>query len=381
MSILEMSISGGVLILVIVIIRALAINRLPKATFLALWGIALCRLMLPVSVPSRFSIYNMVRDIGAAYGQKTATANFPHGTAEILAITTTVSHANFETMFWISGAVLLAVIFTVALCRCHQETEKALPVKGNALIDKWLSEQKTLRPIRVMVSDQTATPLAYGVVNPKIILPKFMDFDDLPQMKYILTHELIHIRHLDSLWKFVLIVVLCFHWFNPMVWVLYVLVNRDMELACDEKVIRTLGEDSKSAYALSLIDMAEQKAKFTPLHSGFSKNAVEERIVSVMKFRKMSKPTLTLALTLVLGVSVLFATSASAATVISLDDKDITVEASTNCEALTVKKSVSTDSAKLAASGMTEFLTVEGKSSIGQIPSVSVDASDITVFH
>jgi hypothetical protein len=114
---------------------------------------------------------------------------------------------------------------------------------------------------------------------------------------------------------------LCAHWFNPLVWVMYVLANRDIELSCDENVVRTLGEKTKSAYALTLIGLEEQRSGLSPLVSNFAKNAIEERIVSIMKIKKTSLVGILLAVVLVAGTTTAFATAAvNAAT----DGKDLT---------------------------------------------------------
>lgn len=163
-----------------------------------------------------------------------------------------------------------------------------------------------------MVSDRITTPLAYGLLHPKIILPKSMDFSNQQQINYILTHELVHIKSFDILWKVIMILCLCFHWFNPMVWVMYIIMNRDIELACDEKVIKIYGETTKSDYALALINMAEERNKFNPLYSGFSRNSIEERIVSIMKLKKVTILNIAFAFILVIGTTAVFATTANA---------------------------------------------------------------------
>lgn len=87
----------------------------------------------------------------------------------------------------------------------------------------------------------------------------------------------------DTVTKLIVTLALCIHWFNPFVWVMYILFNRDIELACDESVIRQFGEKSKSAYSLMLINMEATKSGLLPFCNNFSKNAIEERITAVMK--------------------------------------------------------------------------------------------------
>ena len=130
-------------------------------------------------------------------------------------------------------------------------------------------------------------------------------------LRFVLTHEFIHIRRFDAAAKLLLTAALCIHWFNPLVWVLYVLANRDMELACDEEVVRQAGQQEKAAYALTLIHMEEKKSRLMPLCNNFSKSAIQGRITSIMKTRRASVITVLVAAALVLAVSAAFATSAS----------------------------------------------------------------------
>jgi len=123
----------------------------------------------------------------------------------------------------------------------------------------------------------------------------------------------------------VLIAVLCVHWFNPLVWAMYILANRDIELSCDEAVVRLFGENTRAAYARTLISMEETRSGLTPLCNNFNKNAIEERITAIMKMKKTSMFSLVLAVALIVGVTTGFATSAASADdgrEVSLDDLD-----------------------------------------------------------
>lgn len=128
-------------------------------------------------------------------------------------------------------------------------------------------------------------------------------------MEYVLEHEYVHIQHFDGIAKLIMITALCVHWFNPLVWAMYILVNRDIELSCDEKVIRIFGENVKSAYALTLINMEERKSALFPLCNNFSKNAIEERIEAIMKTRRGTKSAIIIACALVVITIMVFATS------------------------------------------------------------------------
>ena len=120
-----------------------------------------------------------------------------------------------------------------------------------------------------------------------VVLPEHLETDARRRM-YILTHELVHIRSLDCLRKWLLTSALCVHWFNPLVWLMVYAANRDLELACDETVLRLLGDGSRKAYAGVLLEFAARKRPDLAFGSGFDQTAGEERIHHIMKYRKTS---------------------------------------------------------------------------------------------
>lgn len=208
------------------------------------------------------------------------------------------------TALWLAGMLLLAAWFTVSYVRSQRKFRTSLPVERGCAAD-WM---RAHRHIAVRVSDQINAPLTYGFLRPVILLPRQMDWEDETALAHILTHEYMHIRHLDGVMKPALAAALCIHWFNPAVWLLYVLANRDIELACDEAVVRLLGRPA--AYARTLLRMEETKAGCRPLYSHFSQNAIEERIKAIMQLKKISALAAVCALLLVAGVTTVFATSA-----------------------------------------------------------------------
>lgn len=313
MSLLERSLTGALLILVIAALRAVARDRLPKRTFVALWWVAAVRLLAPFVLPSRFSIYTFLASLRRTPARVPAAAGTPiqviHGTAlpkaaEAAPQTAAAAPFFIWTALWLAGMVLLAAWFAVSYVRSRRKFRASLPVEDGFAAD-WA---RAHRSIAVRVSDQISTPLTYGFLRPVILLPKRMDWEDDAALAHILTHEHVHIRRLDSVTKLALAAVLCVHWFNPAVWLLYVLANRDIELACDEAVVRLLGQPG--AYARTLLRMEESKSCCRPLYSHFSQTAIEERIKAIMKLKKTSALALACALLLVCGVTAVFATSA-----------------------------------------------------------------------
>lgn len=108
----------------------------------------------------------------------------------------------------------------------------------------------------------------------------------LLRLKFVLAHEAVHVRRGDNLWKIVMMMAVCIHWFNPLVWIMYVLFTRDMELSCDEKVLSRFGERAKREYARALVGLAEKQYRFSLFAQGFGKSAIKERIEAIMKFKK-----------------------------------------------------------------------------------------------
>lgn len=207
----------------------------------------------------------------------------------------------------------LLLAFALWIFRSYRELRFAIPIKSDAFVDEWVSEYKLRRHLKILYSDRINTPLSVGIVRPRIILPKTMDINDKRLIKYVLTHECYHIRRFDMLWKLLALCAVCVHWFNPLAWVMLLLFNRDLEITCDEMVLRHFGgdRDGKQSYAYSLIGMAETRGRFSPINSYFSKNAAEERVVSIMKYKKSSVLAILIAVIIVMGLTTAFAASGS----------------------------------------------------------------------
>lgn len=380
MNLLQMSFSGGILILVIVLIRTIAGSRLPKRAFLALWVVALLRLLIPFSLPSAFSFYSLVgqnvssasdvqpSDAAALPGaaqlsdavsfpsdaqssdaeflpgtaqssdtvllpsgaQSSDAASLPNGTSPsgTAGVSNTKPVLNFIIsalkgakignaalpwlIIYLAGLLFCAGFLTLSYLKCLSKFRMSLPVRegyGAA----WLKEHPLKRTVSIRQSDMVMAPLTYGLFHPVILMPGSVDWNDKEELQYILMHEYVHIRRFDAVTKLAAAVALCLHWFNPLVFIMYILFNRDIELSCDERVVRTFGEESKANYANTLIHMEEKKSGLVPFYSSFSKNAIEERIKAIMKIKKTSFGAIIFTIILITGVAVLFATSAKSA--------------------------------------------------------------------
>ena len=314
MSLFQMSVAGGVLILFIVVIRALAIHRLPKTTFLALWMIAALRLLLPLSIPMPFKIH-IDLDVFSDVVQKLPSGNigFPipgesrhaYDTGAVVS-SPAAERISIFVILWLVGVLLLALYFSISYLRSMRKFRMSVP-DNTPYIREWLNAHQIVRPIEVRSSDLISSPLTYGILHPVILLPKKLDRNDQAALQYVLTHEYVHIRRFDAITKILFAAVLCIHWFNPLVWGMYVLANRDTELSCDAWVIRMTGVKNRSSYALMLIKMEEGRNCMSALWNHFGKNAISERIEAIMKFKKTSIWACILALALIAGATTAFA--------------------------------------------------------------------------
>lgn len=363
MSLVQMSLSAALMIVAIIILRALTIERFPKKTFLVLWWIALLRLLIPFSIPSVMSIYSWISpDVPKAVHQEVQEITGSQSTSEpVLEIPSEVlqnaspqedsvsavpeqtrsevvkNSTQFEMtpipdidieyievkpsksfseiffdmlpVIWGIGIGVIAAFFGINYWKGVREFRMSLPVE-NEFVNEWLSSHQLHRNITIRQYGCIHTPLTYGIFRPVILLPKESLEQSPSTLNFILTHEWVHIRRFDCVTKILLTAALCIHWMNPLVWVMYLLFNRDIELSCDETVLHLLGRNRRSDYALALIDMEEQKGGFASFASGFGRNAIEERIRAIMKMKKASLITILAAVVVVACVSILFATSA-----------------------------------------------------------------------
>ena len=329
-SLLEMSVSASLFIGAVACFRSLLLHKVPKMTFILLWGVALWRLLVPVSFQSQFSIFTLANNLGRMFtvpksvplSQSSPIAN--GGTVTIPPITDSmftpaappepIPSISPFVLAWLIGFTICALFFILPHFRSRNNYRMSLPIE-NDFIRKWQKENPLWRRVQIRTSDKIMTPLTYGIFQPVILLPKLIDYTDEKQLGLILTHEYIHIKRFDTLKKWLLAACVCVHWFNPFVWMMYVLANRDIELSCDEAVIRTFGESMKPAYARALVRLEEKKSGLSPIVSHFSKNAIEERLIAIMKTKRISIAAMLLAVVIVCGTVTVFATSARDKTV------------------------------------------------------------------
>lgn len=321
---LQMSLAGSGVILAAILLRAAMLNRLPKRMFVALWMLAAIRMLLPYTLPCPVSVQTLAKQTPIrteapvqtqAYRVESNQAVPASNSAAAPARMQTAASRRERTLpaweiLYFAGLAICALALLMPHLKWRRVYAQAIPAEGEA-VRRWLSERKGRRRVRVGISDRIAAPLTYGLLRPRILLPVGAEDWEKRRLDYVLEHEWTHIRGCDVAVKGVLAAAVCVHWFNPLAWAMFILAGRDMELICDEAVVRRFGPEVRASYATTLIDLAAKRCgRQDVLANAFSRAGIEERIGSIMKIKKKSWLSLVLAVVLVLSTAAVFATNA-----------------------------------------------------------------------
>lgn len=314
--------SAAVLILTALLLRRLFRDRTPRRVFCLLWDVSLARLLIWGALTSPVSIRRWIPLLshgqapagspGAMPGWTAPAGGMAAGAAVLPGARVSRGAVSPDgsaalAAVWLTAALALAAWFLWSHLRFRRFCADSLP-RGDGFSQSWLAERPLRRRIQIRSSDHIAAPLTYGVLRPVILLPAGADWTDRAALSCVLEHEYQHIRRFDTLRKGLLAAALCLHWFNPLVWAMYVLCNRDMELACDEAV--TAGGADRADYARTLLNLEERRGRRGLSGSHFSQNALEERIRSIMKHKRFSSAALIAVLTVMTIAATVFASAA-----------------------------------------------------------------------
>ena len=224
--VLTMSLSASWIAAAVLVLR-LCLKRAPKWVNVLLWGIVAVRLVLPVSIESPLSLLPRTEAIlpaAAAQPIQAGTASAVGSAAAIASGAAMRSQPGWTTILawvWLVGIAVLLLYTWISTQRLRRKVREAVRLQGN-----------------IYETEHIASPFVLGVLRPRIYLPYHMDSRGREQ---IIAHEQAHLRRGDHVWKPLGFLLLTIHWFNPLLWLSYVLLCRDIELACDEKVIKNLG--------------------------------------------------------------------------------------------------------------------------------------------
>lgn len=281
LKVVNISISAAWLILAVLILR-IVLKKAPKWMHVLLWGIAAVRLLLPFSIESTWSLLPSAETIPMNIEMDTTPAidsgiyvidrvvnpmisqsNTPAVGASANPLQVTVALLSY---IWAIGVAALLIYTVVSYWRLHSKVNTAVLYCDN-----------------IFQSENVSSPFVLGIMRPKIYLPFKMDDKEL---EHVVAHEKAHIRRKDHWWKPFGFLMLTIHWFNPLIWLAYVLLCRDIELACDEKVIRTLGNAQRADYTQALLACSVNRRTIAACPLAFGEVGVKERVKSVANYKK-----------------------------------------------------------------------------------------------
>ena len=247
--VLSKSISASWLIAALLMLRLL-LRKMPKRSVILLWGLVGLRLLIPFSIESRLSLI---------------PGNQPGATP---VVSESGQIPEIWSLLWLMGILLFTTYFLISYWHFMRKLDTAV-----------FLQEKTYQ------SDRIQAAVVVGLWRPKIYIPFRMESDS---MAYILAHEQAHIRRRDHWWKLLAYFMLTLHWFNPLVWIAYVMLGRDMELACDEEVIRDLDTQARGDYAQALMMNSRRRHHSTVYRLCFGEIGVKERVRSVLNYQRPS---------------------------------------------------------------------------------------------
>ncbi len=302
---LNTAVQASYLVLALVLVR-LIFKKAPRKLLCALWALVGLRLIFPFSLSSVFSLLPSrtpvaaSSDVGGLYVQSglpmldhavntvLQTAAAPTAPTQAVAEQTAINWGSVLTVVWLCGVCLLALYAIVSYLRLRLQVREAVKAEDGV----WLC-------------DKISSPFILGVVRPRIYLPSDAAEGDRP---LILAHERAPLKRRDQLWKPLGFVLLTLYWFNPVLWVAYVLLCRDIELACDERVLQEQGSEIKKAYAEALLRCSSPKHLVRACPVAFGETGVKGRIKSVLNYKKPAFWVILLALIASAVVAVCFMT-------------------------------------------------------------------------
>lgn len=307
---LNMSISASVLILIAVLLRGV-LRRSPKWIHCLLWGLVAVRLVCPLSFESSFSLAPRADFVETKLGVQREDGRYMNSATDAgKALNDDLDNAQNKNLAnkgnadrqgdwkkiswtWFVGVVLLLGYAAISYLRFRKKVQASVRLRDG-----------------IYVCDNIRTPFILGVIRPGIYLPS--DMDEV-QTDNVIAHERAHLSRLDQVWKPLGYCLLAVYWFNPLCWLAYVLFCRDMELACDEKVIRDMDVEDKKVYSRVLLSFSDPSHRIATGPLAFGEIGVKKRIQSVLNYRKPAFWMVGLAILALVVTSLCFLTNPKAA--------------------------------------------------------------------
>ncbi|TYQ13217.1 UNVERIFIED_CONTAM: beta-lactamase regulating signal transducer with metallopeptidase domain [Acetivibrio alkalicellulosi] len=273
--VLNMSITATLIGLVVLILRP--IKQIPRTVIYFLWVLPLIRLILPFGLGYKYSIMSLFDGMVLKTVPLTTEYILPNLT---LSNSLRAADSYFPIVYKTN---ILEKVFSVASIVWVIITVSAIltSIALYAITKTEIREAKHLKD-NIYVSNKFLSPAVFGIFKAKIIIPEYLKNES---MEYILLHERTHIKRIDNLWRIVAIITCCLHWFNPFVWLFLKVFFEDMELSCDENVLRKCSEERKIDYAKALIQCESKRTVFT---SAFGGAKTRVRIEKILSYKKLT---------------------------------------------------------------------------------------------
>ncbi len=315
--ILNMSITASWMILAVVILRFFT-RKISKNLNIFMWGLVGLRLLLPFSFKSKISAVpsaetfptEPVIEKGYSINSGIPVIDIPvNEYIESMPIesATEAAKKTLDTMsifgiVWVCGFAALVLYGIISCILLRRKVSASMREVNN-----------------IYVCDGIKGAFIFGIFKPRIYLPSLLP---VWQREYVVYHEKEHLKRHDHIWKPVAFVIACLHWFNPFVWLAYILFCRDIELSCDERVVRKMDKDEKKSYSLALLACSIPHSKLVAAPLAFGEVGVKTRIKSALNYKKPAFWVIVVALIICIGVAVLFMTDPVMTT---QNDKDTNV--------------------------------------------------------
>lgn len=286
LKVLNMSITAGWFILAVLCIRLL-FRKIPKWMNCLLWGVVAIRLICPFSIESPFSILSSTEPIkSSAVVEGEVRNDIPSIDSRLTIVQNTINPMLTETFAYNesdSVAPLQVVTFAASLVWCCGMVLLIICAMGSVVkLHKLVNEAVCVRE-NIYICDAVKSPFILGIFRPRIYFSSALRERE---MDYILAHESAHLKRKDHWWKALGYLLLCIHWFNPLCWVAYSLLCKDIELACDEKAAKNMTFHEKKEYAKVLLSCAGQRSLVMVCPLAFGEVGVKERVKSVLNYKK-----------------------------------------------------------------------------------------------
>lgn len=304
LKIINTSISAGWLILAVLLLR-FVLKKSPKWIHALLWGLVALRCICPFSIESALSLIPSAETIPLNIEQ--AAAPSIHSGIDVInnAVNPILSQSSTPMVgasanplqitlailefLWILGMLAMAFYTALSYWRLHRRVSTAVRLRDT-----------------IFQSENVRSPFVLGLIRPKIYLPFKMSAQD---QAHVIAHEQAHIRRRDHWWKPLGFLLLTIHWFNPLMWLAYTLLCRDIELACDERVIKHLDNERRADYTQALVACSVSRRTMTACPLAFGEVGVKARVKSVMNYKKPAFWSVILAVVLCIVVAACFLTN------------------------------------------------------------------------